>query len=300
MTINGNVTLNYDSTVKAVYKLVRQYIESGELRDHFDAFDGDEIAYGNSYEMTVLLGGTKSSNPQNSDAHGSFAPNGFQLSFSTTIDNRYQVTMTPDDIMACMTGESEYNEYAAKLTQTLYQGWIDDKNAAIYDALDTLMTSPASKVTVTLGTDVLQFARDMIATIKAKVNSFREGVTPSSYGNTTGGTARNIAARRIAIVMSHDLAATLDANGYAQAFNAQYLETADVVRIATNRLEGDSVLVTDVRNVQVHPRFEALTHIPNPDGGENIFYKKKMFVEAAKTGTQVAFPYVVIETTEEA
>ena len=43
MTINTNYTGAYDATVLAVGKLVRMFIESGELRDRFDVFDKPEV-----------------------------------------------------------------------------------------------------------------------------------------------------------------------------------------------------------------------------------------------------------------
>ena len=49
MNINSSVTLAIDSTVGMLAKLVRQYIESGELSERFAAFDKTEVEFGKGF-----------------------------------------------------------------------------------------------------------------------------------------------------------------------------------------------------------------------------------------------------------
>ena len=299
MIINSNFTLTYGADVAAVAKLVNQYIESGELRDRFSIFDGEDVPFGTAYERSVLLAAKKQATPSNSIAHGNFPPKGFLLIFSTKNSDQYAVSIDYRRIRECMHDEALLRQYAAELTETLYQGALDDKNGYIYGAINTLLTSPGATQTITLTAgNEEQYAVDMLTAIKATVEDFREGVTGTSYGNTTIGDSR-ISAPRIAIVMSNAFSAFLDSNGYAKVFSAGYLETAGIERVTTNRMTDNTVLITDARNIQVHKIAEELVRIPQPRGGENLFYNIDRYVEAAKTTSgAVAYPYKVLLTQE--
>lgn len=299
MIINSNFTLTYGADVAAVAKLVNQYIESGELRDRFSIFDGEDVPFGVGYERSLIFAAKKQATPSNTIAHGNFPPTGFSLIFSQKYSDQYAVTIDYRRIRECMHNEALLRAYAAELTESLYQGAVDDKNGYVYGAINTLLTSPTATATITLTAgQEEQYAIDMLTAIKSTVEDFREGVTGTSYGNTTVGASR-LSASRVAIVMSNAFSAFLDSNGYAKVFTPEYLRASGVERVTTNRMADNTVLVTDGRNIQVHRINEELVRIPQPRGGENLFYNVDRYVEAAKVASgAVAYPYKVLLTEE--
>lgn len=298
MIINTNYTGTYAATVGAVAKLVRQYIESGELRDRFEAFDKDAVEFGDSFEVNLILAAEKQASK--AAEHGQYDPNALSLIFSTKVAGQYAVTINEQKIRECVGDAAKQAEYAAELTQSLYQGWTRDKNAAVAAAASALISGAGSKDTVTKGDDTAKYATDILTAIKTWVENLREGVTGTSYGNTNVG-GEYVASRSVVIVMSNALAALLDTNGFAKTLSPEYMQTAGVVRITSNKIAENTVLVTDSRNIQVRRKYEKLVGpIENSDGSYNMFYNKEEFVETAKTSSGiVAFPYIVV-TTEEA
>lgn len=304
MNINSSVTLAIDSTVGMLAKLVRQYIESGELSERFAAFDKTEVEFGKGFEIDVVLAATKQSAGTKAAEHGTYAPTVMSLAFDTPTGGQYAVTMDEQRVRECVGDVAAQQQYAAELTESLYQGWIDDKNAAVAaECAKIIAQSAKSGGTVTLGADVDAYAQEVLRQLKTVVEDIREGYTGTEYGNTAVGSKR-IAARDVAIVMSNALAATLDVNGYAKVFSPEYLQMVNVIRITSSRIEEGTVLITDARNIQVRRKYERLVGpIQNSDGSYNMFYNKYDYISAAigASGTYanvVAFPFYVIKTTE--
>lgn len=299
MYTNKSATPAYITAVGMIEKYIRQYFESGELRDRFNAFDKEEVPFGTGFDITTVLAATK----QNSKAaeHGDYPANAFSLRFDTKTYGQYAVTLDPQKVNECIDSEERSAEYASLITESLYQGWTRDKNTAVAAECTKLIgKSTASGGTVELGTDVDAWAIDLLTQIKSHVEDLREGVTGTSYGNSIVA-ANLIAARDIVIVMSNATAAALDTHGYAKVFGADYLDTANVTRITSNKIAENTVLITDARNIQVRRKFEKLVGpLENSDGSQNFFYNKEEYIEAAidtESGA-VAFPFYVISTTE--
>lgn len=305
MYINSSPAITYDATVKLLTRYVRLYIESGELSERFAALDKEEVRYGAGFDITTILSATKNATGTKLAEHGSYPPNAFTLRFSNEVGGQYGVSIDELRVQDCIGDEEKILQYAAELTESLYQGYFDDKNAAIAtEAAKIIAQSAKSSVAVTLGTDTKQYALDVLTEIKAAVEDIREGITGTSYGNTLVA-GKRIAARDVIIIMSNSLAALLDTNGYARVFSPEYLQAANVVRITSNRIAENTVLITDTRNIQVRRHKERFVGpIENSDGTMNYFYNKYDFIEAAvATDTtysgQVAFPFKVITKTEE-
>lgn len=305
MYINSSPAITYDATVQLLTRYVRLYIESGELSERFAALDKEEVRYGSGFDITTILSATKNATGTKLAEHGSYPPNAFTLRFSNEVGGQYGVSIDELRVQDCVGDEEKIRQYAAELTESLYQGYFDDKNAAIAtEAAKIIAQSAKSSVAVTLGTDTKQYALDVLTEIKAAVEDIREGITGTSYGNTLVA-GKRIAARDVIIIMSNSLAALLDTNGYARVFSPEYLQAANVVRITSNRIAENTVLITDTRNIQVRRHKERFVGpIENSDGTMNYFYNKYDFIEAAvATDTtysgQVAFPFKVITTTEE-
>lgn len=303
MNLDTSYTLAYNSTVGMIAKLVQQYIDSGALSERFNAFDKPDIEYGNGFELDTML--AASAQASKAAEHGAFPPKVQSLVCSTVVGKQYAVTLDEKRVRECIRDAQAQAEYAAELAESLYQGWYNDKNAAVAGELAKLIgKSTLSGTTVTRGTDVAKFAEGMLTEIKTWVENIREGVKGTDYSNAFVGGDR-IAARDVVIVTSNSLAAILDVYGYAKAFTPAYLETSNVRRITSNRIAENTVLVTDTRNVQVRRKYEKFVGpIQNSDGSENFFYNKEEFIAAAIVagGTydgQVAYPFKVITTTEE-
>lgn len=305
MYINSSPAITYDATVKLLTRYVKLYIESGNLSDRFAALDREEVRYGSGFDITTILAATKQAGGTKAAEHGSYPPNAFTLRFTTKVGGQYAVTVDENRVQECVGDEAAIQEYAAELTESLYQGWYNDKNAAIAaEAAKIIAQSAKSNAQVTLGTDVHQYALDVLTAVKTAVEDIREGVTGTSYGNTVVGSSY-IAADDVIIIMSNSLAALLDANGYSRAFSPEYLEMRNVVRITSNRIAENTVLVMDARNIQVRRHIDRFVGpLENSDGSRNYFYNKYDFIEAAvstdtSTTGQVAFPFKVITKTEE-
>ena len=307
MTINGTVSLAYNATVGLIAKLVKQYIGSGELADRFGVFTKDAVEYGKGFTIATVLGAKKQNDGSSkAEEHGAFPPKVMESFINKEFGGQYAVTLDPRRVNECVGDAAAAQAYAAELTESLYQGWYRDKNKAIAAEakaiIDKKGTLTAASVTVQLGTDVSEFAADVLRNVKAKVEDLKEGITGTGYGNTFVADDE-IASRDIVIVMSNDLAATLDVYGFAKAFSPEYLEENRVMRVTSNKIPANTVLITDARNIQVRDKFESVVDIMNSDGSTNIFYNKYQYIASAiaDMGTyegQVAFPFVVISTEE--
>ena len=302
MYINSSAQIKFNETVGMLERYVKQYFESGELKSRWDVFEKEAVDYGKGFDVTTILAATKNTTKQ--PEHGSYPPNTFNLRFANVTGAQYAVTVQVDKVRECVGDADAQARYAAELTESLYQGWIRDKRAAITaEVAKIIAQSSKSNASVTLGDDVGAWATDMLTQIKTAVEDLREGLKGSKYGNTLVG-GETIAANDVVIVMSNATAASLDAHGYAKSLTPEYLEAAGVSRVTSSSIEDNTVLITDVRNVQVRRKYEYMTDaIPNSDGSYNLFYNKYEFIEAAvdaSGGTyngQVAFPFKVITTT---
>lgn len=298
--INTAPNNELSATYGALIKRVKQYLTSGRIKSRFSVFDGEEIKHGKGYEVNILLGATNKTDPNTKyDEHGEYKSNTVTLFSEQLIRGKYAITISAEKLAEITGDDTKQAEFAAELADTLYQGEIDDRNAAIYNAINILNTSPNSTASVTIGTDISQAAIDFLTTIKAKVDDFYEGVTGTSYGNTYVGDKR-MSAEKVVIIMSNATGAWLDGNGYAKVFTDSYLQATGVTKITTNRMPDNVVIVTDSRNIQYHKKFESFVEIPQSDGSYNDFYNKDAYCDTMKNSDGVvAFPYVVIQGTEE-
>ena len=310
MILNGDYTLKYRSALGMVEKLIKQAIESGNLKNRFEVFDKDAVEYGKGFEIDVILAASKyaPSGGERAAEHGNYPASAFALTFDTVVGGQYPVTIENEDLREVVADNAKAADVAAKKTESLYQGWIADKNAAVAAVCAELIGKKnLSGATVNLGeteAGVDAWALDMLTSIKTWVENIREGVTGTSYGNSAVG-AKYIAASDVVVVLSNATAALLDAHGLAKVFTPQYVETTGVTFVRSNRIADNTVLVTDSRNVQVRRKFDFMTEaIHNSDGSYNLFYNKKEYIAAAINSAsgaysgQVAFPFIVISTTE--
>lgn len=294
--INGlpsAVSLN--TTYKAIEKYVRQYIESGALKTRFDFFESDEITNGIGFEINLILGATGSTQKQ--DEHGKYNPKVMTVVSNTNEKWQYAVTIDEAEVEKCTGNEEKVQEYAMKLTESLYQGWIDKKNVLVSGAIERLLSrAPTASYAVEQNTG--ETARNLLVAIKSKVNDFLEGVTGNSYNNTIIGNDR-IASERIAVLVSNTTKAMLDVHGYGTTFNKEYADIP-VEIIATNRLDDGVALVTDARNIQVHKWRENIKRIENSDFSYNIFHNVLYRIDAMQDSTTFvsAFPCVKVTGVE--
>lgn len=299
MYINKSATPAYIAAVGMIEKYIRQYIESGELRDRFNAFDKEEVPWGTGFDISTILGATKYASKQ--AEHGDYDPNAFTLRFNTKTYGQYAVTLDPQKVNECIDSDAKSAEYAAQITESLYQGWTRDKNVAVSGECTKLIAKSAlSGVEITLGADVDTWAIDFLTAVKTAVEDIREGIQGTAYGNTQVGSGY-IAARDVVIVMSNATSASLDSHGYAKVFTPEYLDAANVTRITSNKIADNVALVTDARNIQVRRKYEKFVGpIENSDGSQNFFYNKEEYIEAAIDADSglVAFPFKVIKTSE--
>lgn len=313
VVVNAAPAAELESTYNALIKYVKQYIESGELRTRFDVFQREDVTEGGGIEVNIILSAapvlatTGSGNISFTKAaeHGKYNPKVVTLFSTKRSKAQYAVTIDECRLRLCVGDEAKLREYAAELTESLYQGWTDDKNTYVYEALDTLYgaanVSGRGNKELTIPTDgtateaqLQDYARRAISYIKSCVEDFAEGVTGESYGNEDIATWR-IAARSVAIVMSNYTASVLDVYGYANAFNEEYLKTRDITRITTNRMPDFNILITDARNIILHRRCDNLVEIKNSDGSRNVFYNVDYFIDAAIDGKAEAAPYGIAQ-----
>lgn len=310
MILNSDYTLKYRSALGMVEKLIKQAIESGNLKNRFEVFDKDAVEYGKGFEIDVILSASKysPSGGERAAEHGNYPASAFALTFDTVVGGQYPVTIENEDLREVVANNAKAADVAARKTESLYQGWIADKNAAVAAVCANLIGKKnLSGTAVTLGETaegVDAWALDMLTAIKTWVENIREGVTGTSYGNSAVG-AKYIAASDVVVVLSNETAALLDAHGLAKVFTPQYVETTGVTFVRSNRIADNTVLVTDSRNVQVRRKFDFMTEpIQNSDGSYNLFYNKKEYITAAINSAsgahsgQVAFPFIVISTIE--
>lgn len=295
--INTAPTAALEITYNALIKYVKQYLHNPNLKSKFDVFESDEILFGNGFEINLILGATANTTTTNNE-HGRFNANIVTVFSTEDIEKQYAVTIDEVKLSKCVGDEAKLRAYAGELAESLMQGWIDDKNTAVFGAINAIATATGNTYTVTLGTDTEKYATDMLTALKAKVESMAEGWQGSEYGNSAIGNKR-IATERIALIMSPETSATLDTFGFAKSFNAEFLQTANVTRVVTNRMSEGVICVTDMRNVQLHKWYHKDVTIQNSNGSYNQFMNIGYRVDAMKTSAGVVvFPYINILTEE--
>lgn len=290
--INTAPTAALESTYKGLLKYVKQYITNGNLKSKFNVFEREEVTKGAGIESNIILAATNqysSKSTTRAAEHGTYTPKVFTLISTERKPAQYAVTVNPDKIALCVNDDEAQRKYAAELTESLYQGWVDEKNAGVAAGVATLInTVGANAISVDIGDGGQAYADKLLTQIKTEVEDLREGVTGNSYGNDDIGASR-IAADTVVILMSHATAALLDTYGYAKAFNDEYVKTAGIERITSNRIDENVIVITDSRNVILHKRNENLTDIKNSDGSYNLFYNVNYFMDVA-TGKSTTTP----------
>lgn len=297
--INTAPTAALGATYNALVKYVAQYIESGMLRSKFDWFLGEDVQFGGGVETNVVLSATANSTETRLEEHGTYTPTVMTVIVQDTLKNQYGVTVDYEKLQKCVGDEEKIRVFAAELTDSLYQGFIDDKNAAIMTALTTVQTGTKIKPTVTIVDSVEVYATNLLTAVKTNTANLKEGITGTSYGNTFVANKR-IACARLAMIMSNETAAMLDTWGFARAFHDDYLKENGIERIATNRMAENTVLITDVRNIAFHKRRETFVDIENSDGSQNLFLNEWYFLGARYDSTKAynAYPSVLITGVE--
>lgn len=306
--INTAPTAALEPTYNALIKYVKQYITSGHLKSKFDVFEREEVKQGAGVETNIILAATNKRTDAGIDGkiaeHAIYKPKVVTIIATAHSPKQYPVTVNEDRIALCVNDDAKIREYAAELTQSLFQGWTDDKNAGVAAGLNEIiaLTSPAP-LQVTISADTQKYADDLLMNAKAAIENMREGVTGTSYGNTEIGTSK-IAAESVVMLMSNATAAMLDTYGYSKAFNENYLSVGDVHRVTSSFIPENTILITDARNVVLHKRNESLVTIPNSDGSHNLFYNVDYFIDlAASEDTEgavdeIGFPFKVIKGVE--
>lgn len=276
-------TATLSSVYGNVFKWVEMLLFDGGLESKFDVFDR-ERQFGDGREETLVLSATEYNGKQNE--HSTYNAKTQVITYTGSTAFQYSVSIKPVELKRVSTSEKAQKEYAAKLVDCLYQGWINSKNTHAYtDCVKVVLdhAPAASSVTITTGSEE-SGVKTLLAQLKAYVASLFEGVTGSSFSNTTI-SDRRIAARDVVMVMNHDTAAMLDAFGYASAFNEDYLKVNNVTRIETDRLVGNNILIMDARNVVIEKLYENLVEIENSDGSVNNFYNVEAAFTVAYDGT---------------
>lgn len=304
--INTAPAAGLEATYNALLKYVKQYITSGNLKSKFDIFEREEVTKGAGIESNIILAATNV-RPTEATAraaeHGTYTPKVFTLISTGRKPAQYAVTVNKDRLSLCVNDDEALRKYAAELTESLYQGWVNDKNAGVSQGLTSLVqvATTAATVDIAIGAGGQAYADALIAAIKTQVEDMREGVTGASYGNTEIGASR-IAADTVAIVMSNATAAFLDTYGYAKAFNDEYLAAGDVERVTSSRIAENTIIVTDSRNIILHKRNEDFVDIPNSDGSHNLFYNVNYFMDIAGGEVDeakiIGYPIKIIKGTE--
>lgn len=293
-----------ESTYNALLKYVKQYITNSGLKSRFDVFEREAVEIGEGIETNVVLAATnlRETGGEKAEEHAVYKPKVFTLVSTQKAPYQYGVTVDEEKLSTCVGNEEALRKYAAELTESLYQGWIAEKNAKVGAAINAVIITQSAPVAVPIGDGGQAYADALLMQIKATVEDFYEGVTGTSYGNPEIG-ASEIAADDVVIVMSNATAALLDTYGYSKAFNESYLETRGVKRVTSSRVPENQVLITDSRNIILHKRRENLVDIQNSDGSHNIFHNVYYFIDVASNGqpvkgAEMAFPVKLIAGTE--
>lgn len=308
---SGNApALGASGWYNSVFKYAKQYIERGDLRSRFDAFQSEDAEYGKAIETTVVLAANgqdlaDKDPPQNNKYRENdyYAANVFTVVSTDSKAKQYPITVNDKKINEVVYNAESAQEYAASLIDSLYQGWINDKNNYIASALEAISKNASATQNIVIGSDEKAYAKKLLVAVKVAVESFLEGVTGDSYGNTVIGQSR-IAARNVVVVVSSATKALMDAYGLAETFHDDYLKT-NVEIITSSRIAENTIIVTDKRNIIFKKRFERLVDIPNSDGSYNWFLNVDYFIEIAGNGSasagplEIAFPVKVIKGTEQ-
>lgn len=301
--INAVPEAALEPTYNALIKYVKQYITSGHLRSRFDVFEREAVELGAGIETNIILAATNlqttAETPKPAE-HAVYKPKVVTIISNVKTPAKYAVTIDECRLAKCVGSREKLEEYAAELVQSLYQGWINDKNAGVAAALERLVAAAPVPVQIPLNAgNPSAFAESLLTNVKAAVEDLREGVTGASYNNVEIGDSR-IAAEKVVMVMSNATAALLDTYGFSKAFNPEYLETRGVERVTSSRVPENTVIITDSRNIILHKNCEKFVTITNSDGSVNHFYNVAYFIDAAIRSDEdtVGFPIKILQGKE--
>lgn len=287
--VNNVPTAELDTTYKMLHKYVEQYLTSGRIKSKFDFFETEELRYGEGFEINITYAadGTDTATTARLAEHGNYAPNTLNVIVKAPFERQYGVTIDEKRIARCVGNEAKLREYAGELVDSLMQGEITDKNAAVYTEINKLANVPSSVTVTQASAGEEAIAAAFLQATKAKVEDFREGVTGASYGNDSAPANKYIAAEKIAIIMSNTLASILDVYGFAKVFSPEYLQANNVERITTARAPENTIFITDGRNIQVKRVWQKDVSIMNSDGSVNEFHNVKLQVAGLFTDAGV-------------
>ncbi len=307
---DGAPNLGASQWYNSVFKYAKMYIESGNLKSRFDIFESEEAVHGQAIETRVILAAEgkdlNDANPNTNnkyEEHAYYKGKVFTVVATDSKPRQYGITVSDRQINKVVHTEEEAQRFAAELVQSLYQGWISDKNKYLAAIFDGIITNATGKTTVNYpasGADDEKYAKAFLTAIKTKVKEFREGVTGASYGNAEVGQSE-IASSDIVVIINSATASLLDSYGLASTFHDDYLKT-DVTFVESSKIPENRAVIVDKRNIVLKKRFERLVDIPNSDGSYNWFLNVDFFIDANKNtaGTVYAFPVWVVEGVEAA
>lgn len=292
----------------ALFKIVKTLIETSDLKTRFDVFEDENIEVGNGYETSIILAqkgqDSAGDNPETNnkyEEHGYYKANTVNIVNFTTKPRQYAVTVKDSEIAKIMNNKAKMVEFAEKLVNSLYQGWTDDKNKYVAEAIKLLQTKTANVQNITITPDIKEYSLAMLAAIMGTAATFREGIEGEQYGNNEIG-KNSIASNEIVVLINPNTYALLKVYGLAEAFHRGDRET-DVTFIESARLDENTAIVTDKRNISTRKRWEDLVKIPNSDGSWNFFYNTDWFIDYQVTNSTTqtpAFPAKIITGVEAA
>lgn len=288
-----------------LFKIVEEIITSGNLKSRFDIFEREAVELGDGIETTVVLasdgqdysGDDPATNTKYSE-HGYYKANTVNIVSTAKKPRQYAKTVKDSEIAQSVNSREKMIRLAEEIINSLYQGWIDDKNKYVAAALSELATN-ATAVNVPIGTDNKTYALALLAQIRAVVADLEEGVTGESYGNAEIG-KKSIAAEQIVVVINPATKALLEVYGLADAFNRDDRDPS-VTWLVSNKIAENTAIITDSRNIVLRKRWDKLVPIPNSDGSINYFYNVDYFIDLQVTNSTTsspAFPVKVIKGTE--
>lgn len=289
-----------------LFKIVEEIITSGNLKSRFDIFERDAIELGDGVETTIVLasdgqdylGDDPAINNNKYSEHAYYKANTINIVSTAKKPRQYAKTVKDSEIAKTVNSREKLIRLAEEYIGALYQGWIDDKNKYIAEALAGL-ASNATAVNVSIGTDNKTYALALLAQIRAVVADLEEGVTGTSYGNAEIG-SKSIAAEQVVVVIHPATKALLEVYGLADAFNRNDRDPS-VTWLVSNKVAENTAIITDSRNIVLRKRWDKLVEIPNSDGSINYFYNVDYFIDLQvtnSTSNSPAFPVKVIKGTE--
>lgn len=302
---SGGYTTKTSPWYGDLYRVMSELIYEGNLKSRFDAFESEAAEMGAGLEVSIILAAkgqdySKTSTGSNKyEEHAFYKPKVINIVSTERKPKQYAVTVSDEEIALASTSRDKMIRKAEAYVNTLYQGWINDKNSSIADAIAQIAANASWTQNITIGADPKAYALELLSTLQGAVDELREGVTGTTYGNTEVGEDR-IAAERIVVLVNPNTKALLNVYGLADAFNRSDREV-DVIWLTSNRIAENTAIVTDARNIVLKRRWEQLVDIKNSDGSMNYFYNVDYFIDVLVTDTTTnrpALPVKVIKGTE--